>query len=231
MTTEAPLVLSELALLRLLQVSSPTFPVGAYAYSQGLEKAVELGWVADASSLVSWLSGLLRCSIARLDLPILVRAYRAWSNDDRDAALRVSALLLSSRGSRELVEEEQHLGSALARVLCHLEIEEARPFIGNPKASYPMLFALAAVHWKIALRAALGGYALLWAENQVNAASRLFPLGQLACQKTLAELLTRAPQAITESMKIEDHEIGSLAPAQAIASALHEQQYTRLFRS
>lgn len=66
-----------LPLLNLLRLASPALPVGAYAYSQGLESAVELGWVRDEASLRAWLAGLLTQGLAWLDVPVLARLYRA----------------------------------------------------------------------------------------------------------------------------------------------------------
>ena len=66
------------ALLRLCHLVSPALPVGAYAYSQGLEFAVHAGWVTDESSTLEWLQGLSSHAIGTLDLPILLRLHRAW---------------------------------------------------------------------------------------------------------------------------------------------------------
>ena len=65
------------ALLRLCHLVSPALPVGAYAYSQGLEYAVHAGWVHDEASTLDWLQGLSAHAIGTLDLPILLRLYRA----------------------------------------------------------------------------------------------------------------------------------------------------------
>jgi urease accessory protein len=92
-------------------------------------------------------------------------------------------------------------------------------------------FALAAVHWKIGLEDCLLGYAWGWTENQVAAAIKLVPLGQTDGQRVQLKLAERLPATVARAMKVEDDDIGAGAPALAIASACHETQYTRLFRS
>src|SRR4051812_39584533 len=73
---------SPLPLLRLLQLVSPTLPIGTFAYSQGLEAAVAAGWVRDEAGAAAWIGGLLEGSLAAVDLPLLVRLHRAWTDGD-----------------------------------------------------------------------------------------------------------------------------------------------------
>lgn len=217
--------------LKLLQLVSPIFPVGAFAYSQGLEAAAASGWVLDEESLFIWVSGVMTRSVACLDLPMLRRSHAAWRCDDREGAIRLSEETLAFRESRELVEEDRHFGSALARILAELGSERARDFAGQPFASYPTLFALAAVDWELDLEAAAEAYLFAWAENQVSAASRLIPLGQIALQRSLSRLIRLIPEAAHHGLSLPDEAIGGLCPAHAMASAWHETQYSRLFRS
>ena len=92
-------------------------------------------------------------------------------------------------------------------------------------------FALAAVTWKIPSRQAALGYAFSWAEAQVGAATRLVPLGQTDAQLVLSCLLERIAAGLDASLRLADAQIGASAPGQALLSALHETQYSRLFRS
>src|SRR4029077_12238244 len=109
-TTEArPQQASGVELLRLLQLSSSLCPIGAFAFSQGLEQAVERGWVVDEAALSDWLLGLGRHAIAVLDLPLLLRAHRAWQEDDLERALQVAERLLANREARELWDQERDL--------------------------------------------------------------------------------------------------------------------------
>ncbi len=218
------------ALLRLFQLVSPALPVGAYAYSQGLEYAVHAGWVHDEATALEWLQGLARFALGTLDLPILQRLHRSWSAADAPAVQRWSAQLLAARETAELRAEELHLGRALARVLVELEIPEAAAWQGA-RPAFATLFSLAAVRWGLGAEQAMSGYLWAWAENQVLAAVKLVPLGQSAGQRLLHRLCEHMPMILERAQSLGDDAIGVGVFAPALASALHETQYTRLFRS
>ncbi len=223
--------MSPATLPRLLQLCSPTLPVGAYAYSQGLESAVEQGWVGDEASAGAWILGLLGHTVRRLDLPVLIRLHGAWQAGDRDAVRRWNARLYASREAAELQREDQQLGAALARLLSDLGLEEAEPWRNASRVCFATLFGLAAARWEIPLPEAATGYAWAWTENQVIAATRLIPLGQTASQRLLVAAGPIIAVAVADGLALSDEEIGAAAPGLALASALHETQYSRLFRS
>jgi urease accessory protein len=218
------------ALLRLCHLVSPALPVGAYAYSQGLEYAVHAGWVRDEATALQWLQGLSRAGVGTLDLPLLLRLHGAWSAGDVGAVRRWNARLIAARESAELRAEELHLGSSLARVLLELEIGEAADWL-QARAAFATLFSLAAVRWHIEADDALRGYLWAWSENQVLAAIKLVPLGQSAGQRLLHRMTAAMPGIVEHAMMLDDAAIGVGTVSQALASALHESQYTRLFRS
>jgi len=191
---------------------------------------VAAGWVRDEATAADWIAGLLDGCVATLDLPILQRLYHSF-RDGGGAATTWTALLFAARPSAELQAEERHLGAALARVLCRLDIAEAAVWAARPDLTYAAMFALAAARWQIPVRAALGGYAFVWCEMQVSAAVRLVPLGQSAGQRVLSSLAAAIPAAVARASSLADDDIGAAAPSHAIASALHETQYSRLFRS
>lgn len=219
-----------LALLRLCHLVSPALPVGAYAYSQGLEYAVHAGWVRDEATTLEWLQGLSRSGLGTLDLPILLRLHRAWSSADASAVRHWTAQLIAARETSELRAEELHLGRALARVLVELEIGEAAEW-QQAVPAFATLFSLAAVRWRIEAADALCGYLWAWSENQVLAAVKLVPLGQSAGQRLLHRLTEAMPAIVEHAQRLSDDAIGVSTVSQALASALHESQYTRLFRS
>jgi urease accessory protein len=224
-------VTEPLALLRLLQLASPALPVGAFNFSQGLEYAIEAGWIRDETETGEWLLGLAGDGLATLDLPMLLRLHAAWSADDAAAALRLSRQLLASRETAELRAEELHLGQSLARVLVEYGIEAARPWQRHPAATYAALFALAAVQAQARAPDCALAYAWAWAENQVTAAVKLFPLGQSAGQRLLESIRCRLPLLVARAGDVADEDIGSATPGAMLASCWHETQYTRLFRS
>jgi urease accessory protein len=218
------------ALLRLFHLVSPALPVGAYAYSQGLEYAEHVGWIHDEASALAWLQGLSSRAVGTLDLPILYRLQHAWQSGDRAAVDRWNAELLAARETSELRAEDLHLGGALARVLIELEIPGADEWADRATA-FATLFALAAAHWRIDPADTLRGYLWAWTENQVLAAVKLVPLGQSAGQRLLHRLVQSMPGITERACRLEDEEIGVGVVSQTLASAWHESQYSRLFRS
>ena len=223
--------LESLALTRLLQLVSPGLPIGAFAYSQGLEQAVAAGWVADEASAGDWVLGLLEHAFATLDLPVLARLADAWQDEDLSRVERWSAWLQACRPTRETREEDRQLGAALARTLAALGVPGAAAWTDRPDVTHAAMFALAAAHFDIPNETALVGYAFSWAEALTSAAVRLVPLGQSAGQRLLAAAGAAIPAAVDEALALTDADIGAVAPGQAVASARHETLYTRLFRS
>ena len=127
--------------------------------------------------------------------------------------------------------EDQHLGAALARLLNDLGLQDAAPWLNAPRVCFATLFSLAAARWDIPLREAATGYAWAWTENQVIAATRLIPLGQTASQRLLVAAGPVIATAVVDGLALADEDLGAAAPGLALAGALHETQYSRLFRS
>jgi urease accessory protein len=234
MPTADPLVDSmagSMALLRLLQLTSPALPIGAYNFSQGLEWAAEAGWVRDEAGVLAWCRGLLSHGVGSLDAPLLLRLRAAFDAGDLPGARRASALLLAARETAELRAEERHLARALAKVLVELRVPGAGTWLAEPRATHAALFALAAAHGGIPPPAMTQGYLWAWCENQVLATQKLLPIGQSAGQRILAALLADIPAVAARAAGLDDDAIGSSAPRAAMGSAWHENQYSRLFRS
>ena len=230
-TTDGTPSLRNVALLRLLQLTSPALPVGAFNFSQGLECVVDAGDVSCERSAGDWIGGLARHAIGRLDIPILLRMHRAWSQGDSLIVQRWSERLIAARDTSELRAEDRHMGSALAKVLAELDISDARAWINQPHSSFAALFALAAQRWSIAQNDMASGYLWAWIENQVLGAVKLIPLGQSAGQRLLDRLLREIPDIVGHAATLAADDIGVATPMQSLASMRHETQYTRLFRS
>lgn len=225
-----PIPIDSLELLRLLRLASPALPLGAFAFSQGLETAVDQGWLGSAEEVRDWLDGLLGHNLAALDLPILLRSHRAAVAGDRAALSDWNLRLLASRESAELRAEDLHLGQALWRLLDGLGIAP-HPLRPAGDLSLACAFALAGATWEIGSSPVMLGYAWCWLENQVGAATKLVPLGQTAAQGIIEALLPRLPQHVAAAQACNDECIGAAAPGLAWLSARHEDQYSRLFRS
>ena len=219
------------ALGRILQLSSANLPVGGYAYSQGLEWAVEAGWVHSADSLYGWIEEQLLHSVAYTDLPILIRLFHAARHQHNEDLIRLSRLLIASRETSELIKDDCERGKALARLLVGLNIPGASDWLDLPDTPFATLFAIIAVHWRISEIDCLQAYLWTWLEGQVLAGVKLIPLGQLQGQRLLVELSALGEEAIAKASALADEQIGNTLPLLALASALHETQYTRLFKS
>lgn len=217
------------ALLRLMQLSSVSLPVGGYAFSQGLEYAIDQGWITKPAQVAEWTELQLTQSLAWVDLPILRFALDACSIKDEAWLVELNELALACRETKELRLTDTAMGEALARLLRSLEIPT--PFARTEPVSFVVLFAIAASHWSIGVNAAAFGFAWSWLENQIAAATKLVPLGQTQAQQLLGELQPVLTQAIERANQLEMIDIGAGLPAVAIASSLHETQYSRLFRS
>jgi urease accessory protein len=183
------------------------------------------------AELTEWLSGIGGHSLSKLDLPVLREAYAAALDADSARLVALAERMLASREARELAEQERQLGSSLASVLVNLGLTAAAPFRGHPSASYVVCFALGAAHWGLELALALLGYCYAWCEQQVSAAARLVPLGHMAAQRVLSEVLEQVPGWIAQALAVPEAQIGSSTPGLAMSAAWHETQYTRLFRS
>ncbi|HYM47401.1 MAG TPA: urease accessory protein UreF [Burkholderiaceae bacterium] len=209
-------------LVRLLQLASPTLPVGAYSYSQGLEAAIDAGIVIDAASAEQWIGDVMEFSMSRMEAPVL---FRLIKNPSETEAL--SALFLASRETAELRAETVQMGYSLNRLLPSLGVE---PFAFE-EPSFPAAFAAAVIAWNIDPHEALQAYLWSWLENQVMAAVKAVPLGQTDGQRMLLSLASRIPDIVSSAIALRDEDIGSFAPGFAILSSKHETQYSRLFRS
>lgn len=227
--------MSALALARLLQLASPALPVGAYTYSQGLEWAVECGDVRDEASAGVWIADLLRHAIGRFEAPMVAALMRAWAEGNIDEVTRLNAEFLASRESAELRAETVQMGFSLRRLIVDLREESLTPVATAlqplPEVAFPTAWAGIAQTWGIPFADAVQAYLWSWAENQVMAALKAVPLGQAAGQRLLAALGAQLPELAEQALKLPEAAWANLTPAFAIASARHETQYSRLFRS
>ncbi|MBC8119014.1 MAG: urease accessory protein UreF, partial [Burkholderiaceae bacterium] len=176
------------SLMRLLQLASPTLPVGAYSYSQGLEAAIDAGVVTNAASAEQWIGDVLEFSMSRMEAPLL---FRMISNPADIEAL--NAFFLANRETAELRAETVQMGYSLNRLLPSLDVG---PLVFD-EPSFPAAFAVAVSAWRIDATQALQAYLWSWLENQVMAAVKAVPLGQTDGQRMLLSLANRIPGVVT----------------------------------
>lgn len=218
--------------LPLLIWTSPAFPVGAFAYSHGLEWAHEAGDVVDAPSLEAWLRDLLEHGAPRADAILCCEAHRAADDPARLAELAELAVALSPSAERRLETITQ--GNAFLLVCAAswpcpaLEAYRARAVEATP---YPVAFGLLAAGHGLPLAETLQAQTLGFVQNLVSAAVRLGAIGQTGAQQVVASLLpaieTRARAAEGETLD----DLGSAVFRADLGALAHETQYTRLFRS
>ena len=143
----------------------------------------------------------------------------------------MNEFILAARETSELKKEDIHLGSALHILLNELNVTTIESWPKDQKPSFVTMFSLAGVYWNIPIAETANGLVWAWCENQVAAAIKTIPLGQTAGQRILSAAIDIVPNTVETGLQVTDDQIGALAPAFAIGSALHETQYTRLFRS
>ena len=215
------------ALLRLLAWMSPAFPVGAFSYSGGLERAVEDRRICDAEGLQLWIDTSSTCGTLWNDAVLLAHAWR--SHNDTEALSDVSELARALAGSAERYRETVLLGDAFA------EAAKAWPhavFARLPTSpTYPVAIgAIAAAH-DVGVEDAVAAYLHAGVSQFVSAGIRLGIAGQRDGVSILAQLeKTVAVIAARAAVSTLD-DLGSATIIADTASMRHETQTTRLFRS
>ena len=221
------------SLYRLMAWLSPSFPVGAFSYSHGLEYAVETGLVRTRENLVGWIAAVLRQGSGLSDGMLFVAAWRARDADDPMALGLVLELAAALRPTSELALESAAQGAAFVRAIRdawpHPVLLSALPEDGD--VGYAPAVAVCAHAHGLNLRAALRAFLHAFAANLISAGVRLIPLGQTDGQIALRllEAEVEATAELAERLPLE--EIGSATPMLDYCSAQHETQYTRLFRT
>lgn len=232
-----PIPITDRALLRLMAWLSPSFPVGAYAYSHGAEAAVETGRVLNRDQAIEWISFVLQHGTGRMDADLFVSAYLATEENNIDAVLDVVTHADALKGTKELGLESRAQGQAFCdAVLAAWPDEKLTAITDEIKAqdlqpSYATSVAIASALAGVGLQAALGAYLHAFCANIASAVVRLVPLGQTDGQKIIAALEPLVEQVLAEALERDPNDIGSAAFMVDWLSMTHETQYSRLFRS
>jgi len=223
-----------LSLVRLLQLASPALPIGAYSYSQGLEWIVAEGIVHDAASAETWIGDVMEHVVAPGEAAISWRLLDAATRCDWAGYEHWNAWFRASRETAELRAETEQMGGSLVKLAVELGVVDAparTALASTAPVTLPAAYAIAARALSVPREPALVAYLWSWLENQVLAAMKLVPLGQVAGQRLLHFLGEKIPAVAAAAEAIADDDVASFAPGLALASSRHETQYTRLFRS
>ena len=226
--------MTETAGLPLLVWLSPSFPVGAFAYSHGLEWAVEAGDISNAATCEAWISDLLVHGSGYNDAIIMAAAYRAVTIRDRAALGVVAELAVAMQPSSERHLEAIAQGNAFFTAASAAWEVPSLAFLKSAwdgDVAYPVAVGALSAGHDIPLSTTLDAFILAFSATLVSAAVRLGPIGQTDAQRILAALMpTIRKTAILASTSTLD-DLGSAAFRSDLASLRHETQYTRLFRS
>ncbi|MEJ8573943.1 urease accessory protein UreF [Microbaculum marinum] len=218
-------------LYRLLAWLSPSYPVGAYSHSHGLEWAVEAGEVREAAGLGDWVAQIVRYGSGRQDAILLAETWRAAvaGDDGRLAAVAELAAALAPSRERQVETVAQGRAFVLATDAAWPTGKDGFPEVAE--MTYPVAVALAAARHDVPLGPVLTGYLHAFAANLVSAGVRLIPLGQTDGQRVIARLEADVADVAREALVAGPDDLGGCVLLADIASMRHETQYTRLFRT
>ena len=241
---------------QLLMLASSNLPIGSYTYSQGVESAIESGVISDEASTLVFMQDYLSLAVIGYELPILGLIMLALGQGNDALAANLAHDYHASLESKEFVLESQQLAQAMVSWLN--EVLSLGIPAEIPEDGYLPLFAHIAQHWQLPLAQSMTTYGFAQLENMVLAAVKTVPLGQMAGQRILWQLqselaaqvdavsanVQHAFDTVMTSDSLEDQDVQQLCqnlytllnisnnlPNLAILSSMHEEQYSRLFRS
>jgi len=212
------------ALLRLLAWLSPAFPTGGFAYSHGVEWAIESGDITDGASLHLWLADVLALGTGRTDAILLRHAHRAAG--DPDALAAVAELAAATASGRERQAEALDQGYAFLAAAAVWSTAGL-----GPRTPYCVAVGAMAGQHGIAEDDTAAAYLQTFATALISAAVRTVPLGQTAGLRVLAALEPVILDTVAATATATLDDLGGCAFRSDLAAIHHETQYTRLFRS
>ncbi|MGE0768485.1 MAG: urease accessory protein UreF [Hyphomicrobiaceae bacterium] len=219
---------------RLVIWLSPSFPVGAFAYSHGLELAADRGWISNSADLLAWLADLVACGSMRNDMIVLAAAWRAVAASDFAALADANDLALALQPSAERRLETVTQGNAFLATLGAAWPADDLPAVAravHADVAYPIAVGAGTAAHAVALGGVLQAYGIAFVTNLVSAAIRLSVVGQTDGQRALASLMGAVTDVAQGALSATLDDIGSATLRSDLASLAHETQYSRLFRS
>ena len=237
MTMTTNLSITGQDLLRVLAWFSPSFPVGAFSYSHGIEFVVEAGLIDDRDGLIEWVDGAVTRGSGRVDAALFCAAYDAVTNSSDVDLLWALERGDTMRATCELAGESIGQGEAFLatiRTTCpHAGLDRLAALAGDEqrRLAYPVAVGAAVAAHGVPASVALPAYLHGLAANMISAGVRLIPLGQTDGQRAIAALKPVILEAAEAAFTRPRGDLGSAAPMIDWASMQHETQYTRLFRS
>jgi urease accessory protein len=222
------------ALYRLMTWLSPSFPVGAFSYSSGIEWAVEAGDIRDAASLSDWLASMLGEGSGFCDAVFLAQAHRAASARDEVALHEIAELAAAFVPSRERQLETSTQGRAfieIARSAWACDGLDGMVAACDGAIVYPTAVGIVSAVHAVPLAPAIHAFLHAVVSNWISAGARLVPLGQTDSQRILASLEADVAATAKRARAASLDDLGGATFRADLAGLRHETQYTRLFRS
>ena len=221
-------------LYRLMTWLSPSFPVGAFSYSSGIEWAVEAGDITDAASLLRWLASMLADGAGLCDGIFLAHTHRAASSGDDALLANIAELASAFVTSRERHLETTAQGRAFIEIACAAwNSGPLDRLIASCRSAiaYPVAVGLVGAAHGVPLAPTVHAFLHAVVSNWISAGARLVPLGQTDSQRLLAKLEPIVSVTAKRALVASLDDLGSATFRADLACMRHETQYTRLFRS
>jgi urease accessory protein len=222
-----------LAFIHGLQVADSLFPVGAFAYSDGLETAAANGEVNDAAALREWMDHFLENVFIPCEGLALVKGMRALRAGEPHGLSLLDEELTAIRPASAIRSSSTGVGKRLLALYSSICGDERFPALASrlPHGNAPLAYGLVFFHRGIDEREA----ALVFGYNRlagiVSAGLRLISIGHQQGQLLLSQTLERLPAAVDEILQTADDSLLSFNPLLDIQQMNHQYVYSRLFRS
>ncbi len=228
-------MLNDRSLYQLMAWSSPAYPTGAFSYSHGLEWAVEAGAVKNVTELVTFIEAVISRGGGWIDAVLFARTWEAATRGDETTLDELGELGVALRGTAETALESHQQGSAFLQITrqawSHPDLDRFAERQEGRDVAHSIVVALTCSVHEVALQPALCAYLQALAASLVSAGVRLIPLGQTHGQLAVSRLLPIIEDVAQRALTTDLENLGTAAPELERCSALHETQYTRLFRS
>lgn len=214
--------MSDRSLHQLMAWLSPSYPIGSFSYSHGLEYAIEAGDVRNGEDLRRWLIDIVERGSGYNDAVLLCHAYRARTREELCDIADLAEALCSSR---ERHIETMAQGAAFAKITSDVWGIDLKP------APLPIVFGAAIAHQSISLETALPLYLHAFISNIITMAVRHIPLGQTDGQLVLASLFEQIDDVSHHASNADVNDLGNSCFLADLASMQHETMDTRIFRT
>jgi len=221
-------------LVRILQLTDSFFPVGAFAYSDGLESAAAQGRIHDGDSLRGWLNHFLDNVFVPCDGLAFLKCALAMQRGDFNTICSIDEELTAIKPAASIRNSSRSIGKRLSvghEATCAGSNPLKDIWDALPNCNAPVAYALALTHSGIDERDALLAFGYSRLAGIVSAGMRLIAVGQQQAQALLSETLTSLPVAVERIVQMQGEPLRSFSPLMDIEQMNHRHVYSRLFRS